>query len=67
MRLGFSELLRYAGMRERFAVSARILRKCITRDKKLIELSYEYTDPVSRRIIPNIAMFYGSRLARLTA
>jgi hypothetical protein len=56
MRLGFSELLRYAGMRERFAISAEILRKCIIRDKKLIKLSYECTNPVSRRIIPNKVM-----------
>jgi hypothetical protein len=43
-------------MRERFAVSAGILKKCITRNKKLVGLSYEYTNPVSRRIIPNKAM-----------
>jgi hypothetical protein len=56
MRLGFSELLRYAGMRRGFAVSAGILKKCIIRDKKLVGLSYEYTNPVSRRIIPNKAI-----------
>jgi hypothetical protein len=56
MRLGFSELLRYVGMREEFAVSAGILKKCIIRDKKLVRLSYEYTNLVSRLIIPNKAM-----------
>jgi hypothetical protein len=43
-------------MRGGFAVSAGILRKCITKDKKLVRLSYECTNPVSRRIIPNKAM-----------
>jgi len=43
-------------MRGGFAVSAGILRKCIIRDKKLVGLSYECTNPVSRRIIPNKAM-----------
>jgi hypothetical protein len=60
MRLGFSELLRYAGMREGFAVSAGILKKCITRDKKLVGLSYECTDSISRRIIPNKAMSWNA-------
>jgi hypothetical protein len=52
-------------MREGFAVSVGIFRKCITRDKKLVRLSYECTNPVSRRIIPNKAMSwknaYGDR------
>jgi hypothetical protein len=47
-------------MRGGFAVSAGILRKCITKDKKLVRLSYEYTNPVSRRIIPNKAMSWNA-------
>jgi hypothetical protein len=47
-------------MREGFAVSVRILRKCIIRDKKLVKLSYECTNPVSRRIIPNKVMSWNA-------
>jgi hypothetical protein len=47
-------------MRRGFAVSAGILKECIIRDKKLVELSYECTNPVSRRIIPNKAMSWNA-------